>query len=313
MTVTVSHPPLVAAFSATPTTGPAPLLVTFTDASTGSITTWTWSFGDGTSSTTRSPQYTYPTTGTYTVSLTVSGPGGSNTATKVNAITVQTNPTGLVAAYSFDEGSGPTATDVSGSGNHGTLTGATWTTAGKFGGALAFNGSSSWVTVPDAPSLDFTTSMTLEAWVYPTKATTWSTILMKEQPGDFVYVLYAGASNKPPALFLNVSTSVSGEHGIVAPGGSTLPSYAWSHLAGTYDGITLRLYLNGTLVASQAFTGLIAPSTGALRLGGDSISGDYFQGRLDEVRLYNRALSASEIQADMSTPINVLNSVSLLP
>src|SRR5439155_20500715 len=103
--ITVTAPSLVDNFSASPTSGQAPLKVTFTDTSTGSVTGWVWNFGDGTSSTTQNPQHTYSTTGTYTVSLTVSGPGGSNTATKVNYITtVQTNPTGLVAAYNFNEG-----------------------------------------------------------------------------------------------------------------------------------------------------------------------------------------------------------------
>jgi PKD repeat protein len=307
ITVTAPPPP-VATFSATPTTGHAPLLVIFTDASTGSVSTWSWNFGDGTTSSAQNPQHIYSTPGIYTVSLTVNGPSGATTATKANAITVQTNPAGLVAAYSCDEGSGTTLTDVSGYGNNGTLSGATWTTAGKFGGALSFNGSSNLVTVNDAASLDFTTGMTLEAWVYPTKTMTSSTVIMKEQPGDFVYVLYASA-NRHPGLFINVATSAVGEHGTV--GSSSLPTYTWSHLAGTYDGTTLRLYINGTLVASQTFVGLIAPSTGAMRIGGDRIWGDYFRGRIDEIRLYKRALSASDIQSDMSTPINVLDSVSI--
>src|SRR5262249_18424850 len=149
ITVTTPTPAPVAAFSATPSTGPTPLTVTFTDASTGSISNWTWSFGDGASSTARSPQHQYAAAGKYTVSLTVSGTGGSNTVTKANYITVTTNATGLVAAYSFDEGNGSTVTDVSGYNNNGTIQGATWTTAGKFGGALSFNGTSNWVTVND--------------------------------------------------------------------------------------------------------------------------------------------------------------------
>ena len=56
---------------------------------------------------------------------------------------------GLVAAYSFDAGSGSSAADASGNGNTGTLSGASWTTAGKYGGALSFNGSSNYVTVAD--------------------------------------------------------------------------------------------------------------------------------------------------------------------
>ena len=77
----------VAGFSASPTTGTAPLNVNFTDASSGSITAWNWSFGDGTTSTAKNPSHTYSASGSYSVSLTVTGPGGSKTLTKTNYIT----------------------------------------------------------------------------------------------------------------------------------------------------------------------------------------------------------------------------------
>ena len=81
-------------------------------------------------------------------------------------------PTGLVAAYAFNEGAGTTVADVSGNSNTGMISGATWTAAGRYGGALVFNGTSAVVTVPNAASLQLTTGMTLEAWVYPTAAPT---------------------------------------------------------------------------------------------------------------------------------------------
>src|SRR5258707_6852059 len=99
---------------------------------------------------------------------------------------------GLVAAYGFNEASGTTTADVSGNNNAGTLGGGvTRTASGKFGSALVFSGS--YVTVPHAASLNLTTGMTLEAWVYPTASGQWATAVMKEQPGEFVYSLYATA------------------------------------------------------------------------------------------------------------------------
>ena len=71
----------------------------------------------------------------------------------------------------------------------------------------------------------------------------------------------------------------------------------------TYDGATLRLYVNGTLVGSQAKTGAITTSTNPLQIGGDSIYGQYFKGLIDEVRIYNVALAAAQIQTDMNTPV----------
>ena len=97
---------------------------------------------------------------------------------------------GLVAAYGFNEGTGAISSDASGNSNTATLNTATWRTQGKFGNALSFNGTSK-VTVPDAPSLDLTTGMTLEAWVYPTVAGggEWPTIMMKEaSPNLPVYI-----------------------------------------------------------------------------------------------------------------------------
>jgi len=78
----------VAAFSASPTSGQRPLTVQFSDQSTGTITSWAWSFGDGGTSTLQSPSHTYNSTGYFTVSLTVTGPGGSVTVTKTNYIHV---------------------------------------------------------------------------------------------------------------------------------------------------------------------------------------------------------------------------------
>ena len=89
--------------------------------------------------------------------------------------TTELNPgTGLVAAYGFNEGSGGAVGDASGNSNNGTLTsGVNWTTQGKFGNALVFNGSSGRVDIFDAPNLRLTTAMTLEAWVNPATASGW--------------------------------------------------------------------------------------------------------------------------------------------
>jgi hypothetical protein len=78
---------------------------------------------------------------------------------------------------------------------------------------------------------------------------------------------------------------------------------AWTYLAATYDGTTLRIYVNGSLAQSTNVPGTLVTSNGALRIGGNSVWGEYFRGLIDEVRVYNRALSVSEIQSDMSRPV----------
>ena len=88
-------------------------------------------------------------------------------------------------------------------------------------------------------------------------------------------------------------------------GTSALPTNTWSFLTETYDGSTLRLYVNGTQVASTAHTGAIATSTNPLQIGGDSIYGQFFAGLIDNVRVYNIALTAAQIQTDMNTPVGI--------
>jgi hypothetical protein len=71
----------------------------------------------------------------------------------------------------------------------------------------------------------------------------------------------------------------------------------------TYDGANLRFYLNGTLVAIQAITGAMVTSANGLSLGGNTVWNEYFAGRIDDIRIYNRALSAAEIATDRDTPV----------
>jgi hypothetical protein len=98
----------------------------------------------------------------------------------------------------------------------------------------------------------------------------------------------------------------------VITGPKQLPTNQWTHLSSTYDGINQRLYVNGVQVSSRAQKGLIQPSTGALRIGGNSIWGEYFHGYIDEVRIYNRALSIAEIQKDLTTAIRLSNPPKLI-
>jgi PKD repeat protein len=90
--ITVNERPPFSGFSGTPTTGTIPLTVTFTDGSTGVISGYTWDFGDTATSTDKNPSHQYTNAGTYTISLTVTGPGGTNTSTKSNYVTVREAP-----------------------------------------------------------------------------------------------------------------------------------------------------------------------------------------------------------------------------
>ncbi|HCK81604.1 MAG TPA: hypothetical protein DIC59_09080 [Candidatus Competibacteraceae bacterium] len=297
--ISVSAAAPAASFSATPTSGPAPLSTTFKNTSTGTITSYSWNFGDGTTSTSANPTHTYSKTGAYTVSLTATGPAGSNSKTQTSYITVAgagTNTGGLVAAYNFEEASGAAVLDASGKGNQGAIGGSTRVASGKYGKALAFDGVDDLVTVNDSASLDLTAGMTLEAWVYPSTNAGWKPVLVKEI--DSLYYLYASTTfGNAPAMGAKI-----GSYPLLY-GNTPLPLNGWTHLAATYDGATQRLYLNGTLVAQRSVSGAIAISAEPLRIGGSSHWGEYFSGRIDDVRIYNRALTLNEIQTDMNTPV----------
>ncbi|HTW22945.1 MAG TPA: LamG-like jellyroll fold domain-containing protein, partial [Candidatus Baltobacteraceae bacterium] len=219
----------------------------------------------------------------------------SNQATAVTSSTIA----GLVAAYSFDEGAGTTVNDLSGNGNTGTIANATWTTDAKYGNALEFNGSTSIITIQDSPSLDLTSAMTLEAWVNPSSVQDrWTDIVYK---GHDIY--YMEASSNQSAVPGAGNTVGSTDQTIF--GTSPLAPNTWSYVALTYDGATLRLYVNGVQVSTLAnASGPMATSTNALQIGGDSINGQYFDGILDEIRIYNVALNETQIQSDMNTPVS---------
>ncbi len=203
-------------------------------------------------------------------------------------------PSSLVAGYSFDEGLGASAADASGNGNTGAIGAAAWIPTGRFGSALLFNGTSAFVTVNDSASLDLTTGMTLEAWVYPTVGgNVWRDVIYKG-PND-VYYLEGSSDSGAPAAGGIFSSPLYGT--------SALPLNVWSHLAATFDGSNLRLYVNAVQVSSTVVFAQITTSNGALTIGGDASYGQHFAGRIDEVQIHNTARSPSEIQADMNTPV----------
>ena len=154
------------------------------------------------------------------------------------------------------------------------------------------------MTVPDAPSLDLTNSMTLEAWVPPaTLAGAWRTVAPHEAAGESRLRPVRGPARRRRRSARCPSGSPE------VPRRRRPPLNTWSHLASTYDGEIVRLYVNGIQVATQAAVGDMPNSTGALRIGGNNIWSEWFDGQIDEVRVYGRALTGAEIQADMNRAV----------
>jgi hypothetical protein len=212
-------------------------------------------------------------------------------ASVVSAVDLDTDPA-LVGWWTFDEGAGNIAADSSGNGNDGTLHGPVeWTTDGKVGGALAFTGPYNYVLVPDAPSLNPTEQITIAAWVNPS----WTgnnRILQKSTEGsdDQYRFLKEGGNNirvhLPPAANFEVT-------------GQLPPIGEWTHLAATYDGSMIKVYFNGEVVGETEFSDSLSTSTGPLFIGtkwSQAPAGDEYNGIMDDVRIYNRALTQSELR-----------------
>jgi hypothetical protein len=209
----------------------------------------------------------------------------------VSQVSIPSPVAGLVAAYSFDEGEGPRISDASGNGNAGYIANAVWS-EGRFGTALEFSGKG-WVTMRAAQSGAATGEITLQAWVYPAeRQTSWRDVVAREvSSGEGAFSLPAASATAP-----------AGQGWVVKQKARLVPG-RWSHLATTYDGRVQRLYIDGVLVAVRPQMRKQTGDAGPLHVGGNPIWGDRFKGKIDEVRVYNRALTAEEIRADMSRPV----------
>ncbi|MFF3444536.1 LamG domain-containing protein [Streptosporangium sp. NPDC002721] len=184
-----------------------------------------------------------------------------------------------VLAYGMDEGAGTVVADASGHGNTGTATRTTTWRDGKYGKAVDVTAGGSRVVANDAPSLRLTSAVTLEAWVNPLAGGNGNTIVGK------------GPSYRLAASLGAVQTTDIHQ---IARG--VLPPYTWSHLATTYDGQVLRLYVNGAMVASKPVQGAVTVTTAPFVV-------SQWGGLVDEVRVYDTALSEAQINADMTTPV----------
>src|SRR3989344_1636262 len=197
---------------------------------------------------------------------------------------------GLTGHWKFDEGTGTTATDSSGSGNTGTLTnGPTWTT-GKIEGALSFDGVDDHVNAGNPTSLNLSSSLTLSAWIYPNGLTGDRDIITKVGGGADYY--FQVSNNQLQVGFANGGSWYS--HSTT---NASMPLSTWTHVAGIFDDSAniLTIYINGVQQGSQTVTAVRMSSADPVHIG-MGWPNQSWNGRLDEARIYNRALTASDIQ-----------------
>jgi Concanavalin A-like lectin/glucanases superfamily len=202
-----------------------------------------------------------------------------------------------IAAYSFDAGEGATAEDVTGNEHDGEIEGASWFDNGKYGSALSFDGENDCVTVADAEDLRITEELTVEAWVKPSSLSD-GPVIYKDAWGNKAHALGIGIFEYgKPEAFIGEG---EGEFESVVSS-KAIEANVWSHLAFTYDGGHMRLYVDGELVASKAQSEGPPWGEGDLVIGCNPNYPEHFEGLIDEVRVYNRALGSQEAK-DITAP-----------
>ena len=208
------------------------------------------------------------------------------------------NQTGLVSYWDFEEGSGNISYDYTKANNGTMYNGVARTAAGKYSSAIQLDGVNDYIDAGNAASLNIANSITLEAWIKFSSPA--GRIIAKETDNfDTPYLIYALGAGQ--LAFFTSNTGPSTYAQATAP--LTYNDNAWHHVVGTYDGSTVNLYVDGAQKGSASWTRGLKPSSEKTFIGASRFHGTptmFFNGTIDEVRIYNRTLSNAEINASMN-------------
>ena len=200
---------------------------------------------------------------------------------------------GLISYWTFDEPDidGDTVKDVWGN-NHGTMVGVPQIVQGKLGEALEFDGEDDYVKVPHSAELDFQTDeATVEAWIYPNAIVADKHTLYRKADVTDKFIIRLNGSN----LELYLQTD-AGSNSIAT---GNIEASKWQHVSGRYDGSNLEVFIDGISVGSVEHSGNLVSDVADAYIGSRP-SDRRYSGIIDEIRLYNRALSEAEIRQNMN-------------
>ncbi|MHC4499504.1 MAG: LamG-like jellyroll fold domain-containing protein, partial [Planctomycetota bacterium] len=222
------------------------------------------------------------------------GDGFSLTIIEPNDSAVYVSDESLVAHWKFDDGSGTIAIDSAGT-NDGNLIGDSTWTAGRIGGALSFDGDGDYVSLSPIDALTGDT-LTVQTWIrVDDSGVIWSPILTQHNSSNAGYFL--GLSNNKLSFHL-----IGGTGSADAISSDTINTDQWYNVAGTNDGSTLKIHVNGHLKGSMSSVGLAGVDQNSYIGYYDGSQSYYYSGLIDDVRIYNRPLTESEFQ-DIADPM----------
>ncbi|QDS96869.1 LamG domain-containing protein [Adhaeretor mobilis] len=267
----------------------------------GTLTTsWTVVSGPGSvnfgssSSTTTTAQFS--AAGSYVLQLTANDGQlmGSDQVT-VSVSSVSTSPAGLVGEWSLDSTSGGTVVDTSGHGHVGTVNGSPQAINGPSGSALQLDGSSDYIEIEDTPLLDITDQITISTWIRPDEKGTQYLVKKAEHGNTDGFELSLSSKGKVFVRFNQDSDK--NDHRLDSSTSYSTNGSEWMHVVATYDGSSIRLYINGQLDNSVNDQFTITTNNLPLALGAEHGGYRAFSGGMDDVRIYNHAIDDAEVQS----------------
>ena len=206
----------------------------------------------------------------------------------------------LMLYLPFEEGEGEVVMDQSGHGIKGELHGAVFSPDGKFGGCLLLESSDQYVEIPPVPELDITDQITMEVWILSERSQPDSNILGRRSQanvGGYCLQWSAQFTGKPQIetwLFIGGWQGTRQKQSISPEPGK------WHHVAAVYDGKSLKQYIDGELDVKMELSGRINSVQEVFRIGMAQTGLPGMVGKVDEVAIYNRALTEEEIKRDMT-------------
>ena len=208
---------------------------------------------------------------------------------------------GLIGLWKLDEGTGTFATDSVGTNNGTLIGGATWTT-GKIGGAVNFDGTSGSINIADNPNLDLQ-QLTFAFWVKRNGAQSdWAKIINKGSNYGAPYASYKIEFNGNSDDMVYASFGFTDNTNAVAGNKKPLEDGQWNHIAVTYDGTMLKFYLNGIPEGSTNVAGKSIKFDSLPLVIGSGGGFGYFAGAVDDIRIYDRALTDCDVWSIYSEP-----------